>query len=289
MGKFSGVLLASDYDNTLVYTESALLSGGTLPPLSHENREALTYFMAEGGIFSVATGRALPSFAPIAPTLPMNGPTILFNGAALYDFSRGKYLCTAFLPDSIRRYLRQVEEEFSGFAAEIYHDGDLIHTLHPNDLTHNHMRMTRSAAVEAESILQVPMPISKVLFEETDQRGEDLERYVRSRSWAREFEVVRSGKFFLEITAKGATKGGMMKRLAEHLHIRQENVCCVGDQANDVSMLTFAGHAFAPANAVDAVKRVPGVTMLPDCRDSAVAVLIDRLDGIYPRRERSFR
>ena len=99
MGKFSGVLLASDYDNTLVYTESALLSGGTLPPLSHENREALTYFMAEGGIFSVATGRALPSFAPIAPTLPMNGPTILFNGAALYDFSRGKYLCTAFLPD----------------------------------------------------------------------------------------------------------------------------------------------------------------------------------------------
>ena len=27
MGKFNGVLLASDYDNTLVYTEDALLSG----------------------------------------------------------------------------------------------------------------------------------------------------------------------------------------------------------------------------------------------------------------------
>lgn len=88
MGKFDGVLLLSDFDNTLVYTEDALLSGGRLPPLNSANREAIHYFMAEGGIFSVATGRALPSFAPIAPTLPMNGPTILFNGAALYDFAR---------------------------------------------------------------------------------------------------------------------------------------------------------------------------------------------------------
>ena len=73
MGKFDGVLLLSDFDNTLVYTEDALLSGGRLPPLNSANREAIHYFMAEGGIFSVATGRALPSFAPIAPTLPMNG------------------------------------------------------------------------------------------------------------------------------------------------------------------------------------------------------------------------
>ena len=68
MGKFDGVLLLSDFDNTLVYTEDALLSGGRLPPLNSANREAIHYFMAEGGIFSVATGRALPSFAPIAPT-----------------------------------------------------------------------------------------------------------------------------------------------------------------------------------------------------------------------------
>ena len=83
MGKFQGVLLVSDFDNTLVYTEEVLLGGGSLPPLSRENRRALEYFTAQGGLFSVATGRALPSFAPIAPTLPMNGPTVLFNGGHL--------------------------------------------------------------------------------------------------------------------------------------------------------------------------------------------------------------
>ena len=55
MGKFSGVLIASDYDNTMVYTEGALKSGGPLPSVSQENREAVEYFMAEGGTFSVAT------------------------------------------------------------------------------------------------------------------------------------------------------------------------------------------------------------------------------------------
>ena len=281
MGKFDGVLLLSDFDNTLVYTEDALLSGGNLPPLNSANREAIHYFMAEGGIFSVATGRALPSFAPIAPTLPMNGPTILFNGAALYDFAREEYLETAFLPEDIREKLLPVEEAFPGLVCEIYHDGNTIHTLHPSELTRNHLRLTGSSAVEVRSIGEVPPPISKVLFEETGQRGRDLERYIRSQPWARDFEVVRSGKFFLEITAKGATKGAMTQKLASLLGIRAENVCCVGDEANDLTMLAAAGHAFAPANAIEAVRRAPGVELLPDCREDALAALIDRLDGLY--------
>lgn len=281
MGKFQGVLLVSDFDNTLVYTEEVLLGGGSLPPLSRENRRALEYFTAQGGLFSVATGRALPSFAPIAPTLPMNGPTILFNGAALYDFAREEYLETAFLPEDIREKLLPVEEAFPGLVCEIYHDGNTIHTLHPSELTRNHLRLTGSSAVEVRSIGEVPPPISKVLFEETGQRGDTLEQFVRSRSWAGEFEIVRSGKFFLEITAKGATKGAMTQKLASLLGIRAENVCCVGDEANDLTMLASAGHAFAPANAIEAVRRAPGVELLPDCREDALAALIDRLDGLY--------
>ena len=45
MGKFDGVLLASDFDNTLIYTEEALRSGAPVPELSAENRRALEYFM----------------------------------------------------------------------------------------------------------------------------------------------------------------------------------------------------------------------------------------------------
>ena len=41
MGKFDGVLLASDFDNTLIYTEEALRTGTPVPPLPERNRKAL--------------------------------------------------------------------------------------------------------------------------------------------------------------------------------------------------------------------------------------------------------
>ena len=60
MGRFDGVLLASDFDNTLIYTEEALRSGVPVPPLSDENREALEWFMAEGGDGGEAKRRRRP-------------------------------------------------------------------------------------------------------------------------------------------------------------------------------------------------------------------------------------
>ena len=49
MGKFDGVLLASDFDDTL-YDKHL--------QVPQRNRLALEYFMAQGGRFAVATGRA---------------------------------------------------------------------------------------------------------------------------------------------------------------------------------------------------------------------------------------
>lgn len=58
--------------------------------------------------------------------------------------------------------------------------------------------------------------------------------------------MVASAVNLLEITARGANKGGMVRRLAELLGVRQENVCCVGDHANDIPMLEYAGMALRP-------------------------------------------
>lgn len=92
MGKFDGVLLASDFDNTLIYTEDALRTGKPIPPLSAGNRAALEFFMEQGGYFTVATGRALPAFEKLADMIPTNAPCVICNGAAIYDFAKGEYL-----------------------------------------------------------------------------------------------------------------------------------------------------------------------------------------------------
>ena len=215
MGKFDGVLIASDFDNTMVYTEGALRSGGPVPAISRENRDAIEYFMAQGGTFSVATGRALPSFASVMDGVPMNGPTVLFNGAAIYDFPAGRYLRTAFLPECIRDHVRQLSQLMPGLTFEIYHDDNSIHVVNPNEITARHLHLTHTPSQQIDSLDQAPSPIAKLLFEEEPQRLRQLEETIRAQDWSREYEVVASAVNLLEITARGANKGGMVRRLAE--------------------------------------------------------------------------
>ena len=278
MGKFTGLLLASDYDNTLTYTEEALRLCRPMPPVSKANQAAIRSFMAEGGIFSVATGRAKPAFEAVAAGVPMNGPTVLFNGAAIYDFSTGKYLCEAFLPETARAHIAQTIRELPFAAVELYHDNNDIHALQPNDVTRRHLHVTHSPTVIVDSMEQVPSPISKALFSTEPAHQAALLDYLRGQGWYGDYEIVASSGSLVELTARGANKGGMVRRLAALLHIPQANVACVGDHANDISMLTWAGMAFAPANALPEVRALPCVRTLPDCREDAIAALIAVLD-----------
>lgn len=281
MGKFDGLLLVSDFDNTLVYTEEALRLCVDMPPVSDVNRAAVEHFMAEGGIFSIATGRAKPAFETVVDGIPMNGPTVLFNGAAIYDFRQRRYLVTAFLPDTVREHITQVVTALPAVAAELYHDDNTIHALNANDVTRRHMHVTHSPSIEVDSIEQVPSPISKTLFSTEEEHLDTLLAYLKAQPWYDDYEVVPSAVTLVELTAKGANKGGMVQRMAALLGIQQENVICVGDHANDISMLTWAGEGYAPANAIPLVLDTPGVHRLPDCRDDAIAALIDSLDKRY--------
>ncbi len=281
MGKFTGVLLASDFDNTLVYTESALKGLEPMPELLPENRQAIEYFMAEGGTFSIATGRALPSFEIVRPGLPMNGPAILFNGAAIYDFKAEQYLCTAFLPDTVRPHIMQVLDAWPEAAVELYHDDNAIFALHANELTLAHLHLTHEATEMLETIDQAPSPISKALFEIVPEKMAALHRYVTGMPWASRYEIVPSNSYLLELTAKGASKGDMVQRLAQLLHIAPQNIYCVGDHANDLGMLAVSAIPFAPANAIECVRQVPGIHILPDARNGAIAALIRQLDERY--------
>ena len=281
MGKFSGVLIASDYDNTMAFTEGSLFTGTPPPPVSRKNREAVEYFMAEGGIFSVSTGRALPAFDAVRADVPMNGPTILFNGAAIYDYAAGKYLHTAFLPEDIRLHVTEILEAVGKLAFKVYHDNNSIFVVNPNDITARHKHMTHLPAEVLPSIWEAPSPILKVVFEETLPVQQKVLDFIATRPWRGEYEVVSSSDHLLEVTVHGANKGGMVQKLAELLGIEQRHVYTMGDHANDIPMLTFAHQGFCPLNAIGSVKAVPGVRILSNCWDDATAEMISIIDQMY--------
>lgn len=280
MGKFTGVLLASDFDNTLIHTEPSLRNGVPIPALSEKNRAALEYFMAEGGHFAVATGRALAAFIKYADEIPMNTPGIVCNGAALYDFEQEAYLDTAMLEGEIRERGQAVLDRFPNVAVEAYHIQNVIHAVHPNEITRNHEHLTKVAVTEIPSLLDAPLPLGKLLFEADHETLEQVVAYLNEQGWGEEYELIFSMPTLLELTARGAKKGDMVCRLAERLGISMEHVYCVGDEANDLSMLSAAAEGFAPANC-NAVVRESGATIVAHCAKDAMAEVIAILDQRY--------
>ena len=280
MGKFDGVLLASDFDNTLLNTETARRTGAEVPEVSRRNREALEYFMAEGGRFAISTGRALAAFEKYAPLVPMNAPGVICNGAALYDFAKQEYLVSALLDADARQRGQLVLDRFPEAAVEAYHIDNVIHAVHPNEITRHHEHLTKVAVTEMPSLLEVPLPLGKLLFEASHETLEEIQAFLRGQGWGGDYELIFSGQNLLEMTAHGANKGGMVKRLAEHLHIGLDRVYCVGDEANDLPMLRLAAEGFAPANCIPAV-RESGATIVSHARDGALADVVEILEKKY--------
>jgi hydroxymethylpyrimidine pyrophosphatase-like HAD family hydrolase len=73
----------------------------------------------------------------------------------------------------------------------------------------------------------------------------------------------------------GVSKGDALQRLADHLGVPQARVMAIGDQGNDVPMLTWAGVGVAMGNASPAAKAAADWVAPPFSEDGA-AVAIER-------------
>lgn len=104
--------------------------------------------------------------------------------------------------------------------------------------------------------------------------------FILSRPWGREYELIYSNEHLLELTAAGATKGGMILRLASLLGVARKDIYCIGDHKNDIPMLEVSAVPFAPANAIPAVHEF-GARIVSHCSDGAVADVVEYLDKIY--------
>ena len=92
MTDFSNVFLISDMDGTLINSKSQI---------STINKYALNEFTKAGGTFAVATGRTLHSCKQYIPELPINAPSIFYNGTILQDTNNNVVLKTLSLQTKI--------------------------------------------------------------------------------------------------------------------------------------------------------------------------------------------
>lgn len=81
---------------------------------------------------------------------------------------------------------------------------------------------------------------------------------------------------YVEMAGVGITKAFGLAALAEERGIDVSEVAAIGDAMNDFAMLSWAGTALAPANAVDDIRAIAH-RMLPSNEDDGVAIYLESL------------
>ena len=271
MGKFDGVLLVSDYDDTL-YSHRLEVSRG--------NHNAIDYFIAEGGRFTVATGRAYETFGPQIEReqLHLNAPVILSNGSTIYDFEADKLVYQSVLPSPIDEHIAQVMSVFPELGFESYNQGN-VYVHNPNLVTQKHLERVNVPYTLCEHISDMPLPWSKLILEQDHPMLADIQSYILEH-WGNRYEAIFSNHYLLEVTAKGSTKGALVLMVADLLGIKPEHIYCIGDNQNDLPMLKVSAIPFAPDNCAAEV-RAWGPRIIGHCNDDAVAQVIRILDELY--------
>ncbi len=270
-GKFHGVLLVSDFDDTLY---------GTDLHVSEENRAAIRSFMEQGGRFTVATGRARKTFSPQVEIedIPLNAPVILSNGATIFDYSTQQLVRRTYLPERVVEDIRDVCRQFPELGFEAYYQNEIF-VHNPNEVTHRHMERVGMAYTEC-AIEDLPMPLTKMILEQDAPILERVQAYIQEKV-GDNYEVIFSNRYLLELTAKNSHKGGSALWLADYLGIDRQHLYCVGDNQNDIPMMEAARIGFAPETCSNTVKEWGGARLVRGCDDGCVAAVIEILDQIY--------
>lgn len=281
MGKFSNILMASDFDRTLSDIQ------GEIP---QRNLDAIHYFISEGGTFTVASGRSIPLFREKAKRIPTNAPCILSNGAIRYDYST----------DTLQSYT-PLDEEFAPkivAAARAYDNALSVevqalqeHYIYGHDTTRDkflHMSGVEAIHVDndppfpwmkvvvcgaPERVLETFSEVSLQALESFRLLHEYMNRFCRGRCY-----VDRSMPRLLEIGNITSSKGLAARQLARELGGKR--LVCVGDAMNDLSMLREADIAFTPADCDPALKAYPFCRKAAPCTEGAVASAIEALEAL---------
>ena len=269
MTKLSEILLVTDMDGTLMTAKTGI---------PKKNLVAIERFINEGGNFAIATGRAIVSAQYYVNQLPPIGPSIVFNGGGIYDYTTHQIGDTHFLPPHAMEYVQEIYDRFPRTGIEVYIDRD-IYIPRMNCITQQHLNNEFLKHIKVDGVSGLSGSCFKIMFgSEGDVMPEILDYAYHMQVEGVYF--VQTGPFYLEMLPAHVTKGTAMPKLAQLYGVPLENVYAIGDYDNDVEMLKCVGHPVCPGDSRPEIKALCE-RQFCNCLDGAVAELIEYLENTY--------
>lgn len=269
MKKFEKVLIASDFDGTLKDDAGNI---------SKETRDAIAYFIAEGGYFTVSTGRTYQGFHLYDPSY-INAPVLLANGALAYDYEKKSVAFFDGIDEEGFEAVRAVRDKFPAASIEMY-AFDETFAIHLTDDTERHFtdQFIEFSVVDDPS--EAKRPWQKVMIGSDHNTSQAIQKQLKSLGDDPSFLPTNGS--FIEVLKKGVDKGTGLHKLADYLGVPHERCYAVGDGYNDVEMLVAAAAAFVPKNSAPEALAV-ATHIVRSNNDHALAHVVEMLDEKYSR------
>ena len=269
MGKFDGVLLASDLDGTLLSTDHQP---------SRENIDAIRYFTGEGGSFTCATGRMVNAAGLFFDCVALNAPVVVFNGAAIYDTKQKKTLYELPLPEEAYALVPEVARRFPQIGIEV-HTVDHSYAYQGGFYTQRHFSIV-NLDYHLTPLEQMERPWMKLILSCDPAFQQEVVRYMNADGRSAPYDLCCSTPYFYEVMRRGVNKAVGIEKLRCHLGIAPEHVYTVGDNENDVEMLK-AFYSYAVRGASAGALAAARETLSSGNDEHAIREVIERLDGRY--------
>ena len=247
-------LIAIDMDGTLLNSKKELLDETKQYFKNFHNKNTETLLV-------LCTGRPETGIRPYLKDLGYleeNHYIISQNGASIYESQTGKRVMDAFVDSTaIQKWIELGKKHgisVMGAGVDYYYSFD----EDPTEWMEFDVKLVSGKLKRIPTEESLNTDFYKILLMGDEEQLNEFETYI-PEAWRDEFYVVRSQKYLVEVLTKGVNKAFGLEKLAKELNIQPSEIAAIGDAANDIEMLEYAGLAIAMGNASEEVKAISDI------------------------------
>ena len=264
-------LVAIDMDGTLLNSKKELLEETKQYFKDFHKKETETLLV-------LCTGRPETGIRPYLKDLGYleeNHYIISQNGANIYESQTGKRVMDAFLDSkAIQKWIELGKKHgvsVMGGGVDYYYCFD----QEPTEWMEFDTKIVSGQLKRISIEESLNTDFYKLLLMGDEEQLNEFETFI-PEVWRDEFYVVRSQKYLVEVLKKGVNKAYGLEQLARELNIEPSEIAAIGDAANDIEMLEYAGLAIAMGNASEEVKSISDIVTDTN-ENNGVIKAIDKL------------
>lgn len=258
-------VIVLDIDGTLTNTKKEI-TAATL--------NAIKELQKKGGIVVLASGRPTAGIRLIADQLELNrygGYILAYNGAKVINCKTEETIYQKVLPQEVIPSLYKDALAYN-IGLLTYEKNSVICGTKRDEFIEKEAIINKIDIIMTENFAEyVKFPVNKCLMTGKPKQLETIEKEMQAKY--KDLSIYRSEPFFLEIMPTNIDKAYSLGKLLEHLNMTKEEMICIGDGFNDLSMIQYAGLGVAMANAQEVVKKSADYVTLSNDQDGVAHVI----------------